>query len=1003
MKLKVDYRKRWLLIAVAISLSNWMVAQTISGTVTDASNGETLIGANVLVVGTSTGTITDFDGNYELNVPRGATQLEFSYTGYGSQIVDINNRTTIDIELSAGEVLDEVVVVGYGTQKSKEVTSAVTSVDAEDFNKGNVNDPTQLLQGKVAGLSIARPGGNPNGDFSLRLRGLSTIGANTQPLIIIDGVLGAALNSVDPNDIESISVLKDGSATAIYGTRGASGVIIITTKQGREGVAQVDYNAYATLEQVAETVDVLDAEGYRNFAGGVLDTLVGTDRGASTDWFDELTRDALSQAHTLSLSGGSKSTSYRISLNYRDIQGAALNTGFEQLNGRINLRQSAFNDRLNITMNLATTSREADRGYNAAFRYATIYNPTAPIRDGNERYDGYYQETLFDYFNPVAIAEQNINRQQQQRIVANIRGSITLAEGLTTDLFFAEQRETDETSQYFDKNSLWIGADRNGLAGRATENRYNRLFEWTGNYDRQFGGTGLKALVGYSYQEFENAGFAAVGGNFIVDDLTFDRFDSALDFPNGLGNVSSFRNSERLIAFFGRTSFDFNDTYYLTASLRYEGSSKFGANDKWGLFPGVSAGVTLSNLFDVNGVDNLKLRAGFGVTGNRPTENYLSRLRLGPTGDFFFFNGNYVVSFGPQSNPNPDLRWETKQDISVGLDFNLMDYKLNGSLDFYQTNTTDLILPFTVPVPPNLFNTTFVNIGELRSSGIELALDYNAVDSENFSWTPAIAFSYFIENELVSLSNENFDFGGVRDIANLGSPGQNNTPLIRVEEGAPIGQIWGLTYLGVDDEGQWIHEDLNGDGEITNEDRSVIGNGLPDFTLGFNNTFTFGNVDFNIFLRGVFGHEMVNTFRAFYEAPSTIGSYNVLASSAEGEISRLEGSPTFSSLHVEDASFIRLDNATLGYTFDLPDGGVFRNARVYINGQNLFTITNYMGVDPEVRYSDEGDGDSANNDFSVLNPDAIEGATGDPLAPGIDRRNTYFLSRSFTFGVNLGF
>jgi TonB-linked SusC/RagA family outer membrane protein len=1005
MKLKVDYMTRLLLFFVALGLSSFVTAQTISGTVTDASTGEPLIGANILVVGTSTGTITDFDGKYSLNLSADAKQLEFSYTGYASTIIDIGGQTVIDVQLSAGEVLDEVVVVGYGTQKSKEVTSAVTSVNAEDFNKGNVNDPAQLLQGKVAGLSIARPGGNPNGEFSLRLRGLSTIGANTQPLIIIDGVPGAALNSVDPNDIESINVLKDGSAAAIYGTRGASGVIIITTKQGREGTAQVDYNGYVTLEQVARTVDVLDADGYRNFAGGPDGSLVGNDRGASTDWFDELTEDAITHAHTLSLSGGSKATSYRVSLNYRDIDGVALGTGFEQLNGRINLTQKAFNDRLKITMNLASTSRQASRGFNAAFRYATIYNPTAPIRDEDnpdfDIYDGYYQNVLFDYFNPVAILEQNTNIQEQRRIVANIRGSVTLAEGLTTDLFYAEQRENDLAGQFIDKNSFWFGRDRNGLAARSTEERFNRLFEWTGNYDKQLGSVGLKALVGYSFQEFENEGFAAVGGNFTIDDFSFDNLGSALDFQNGLGSVGSFRNSERLIAFFGRVNLDYDDTYYFSASLRREGSSRFGTDNQWGIFPGISAGVTLSNLFDISGVDNLKLRAGYGVTGNRPGQSYLSLLRLAPTSSFFF-NGQYINSFSPVSNPNPDLAWEQKSDISVGLDFNLLDYKLNGSLDFYQTTTSDLILPFNVPVPPNLFSTTFVNIGELRSSGIELSLDYAAIDNENFSWTPNIAFSYFLENELVSLSNDNFDFGGVRDIANLGAPGQNGTPLIRVEEGAPIGQIWGLEYEGISEDGSWIFADTDGSGDIDDQaDRTVIGSGLPDFTLGFNNTFTFGKFDFNFFLRGVFGHDLVNTFRAFYEAPSTIDSYNILASSGEGDLVRLSDTPKFSSLHVEDASFVRLDNATLGYTFDLPEGSSFRNIRVYLNGQNLFTITNYSGVDPEVRYSDLGPDNDG--DFSILDPDAIEGNTGDPLAPGIDRRNTYFFSRAFTFGVNLGF
>ncbi|MCB0582230.1 MAG: carboxypeptidase-like regulatory domain-containing protein, partial [Phaeodactylibacter sp.] len=351
MKLKVDYMKRWVFFIAAVAMCNFAFAQrTITGTVTDAQNGDPLIGANILVVGTSTGTITDFDGNYSLNVSDAATTLEFSYTGYTSQRVEIGSQTVINVSLSAGQVLDEVVVVGYGTQKSKEVTSAVASIKAEDFNQGNVNSPAQLLQGKVAGLSIARPGGDPNGDFNIRLRGLSTVGANTEPLVIIDGVIGASLNSVDPNDIASIDVLKDGSAASIYGTRGSSGVILITTKQGKEGSAKVEYSGQLALETVDETVNVLDAAGYRDFSQRVGK---GTDLGSSTDWFGELTETGVSQVHNLSLSGGTAKTTYRVALNYRNVNGVASGTGFNQLNGRLNLTQRAFDDRMRLSANVA--------------------------------------------------------------------------------------------------------------------------------------------------------------------------------------------------------------------------------------------------------------------------------------------------------------------------------------------------------------------------------------------------------------------------------------------------------------------------------------------------------------------------------------------------------------------------------------------------------------------------------------------------------------------------
>ena len=401
MKLKVDaLLKGILMLFFAVAFANFTYAQrTVSGTITDAVNGEPLISATVVVPGTGTGTITDFDGNFSLEVPDGTSQLEISYTGYATQVVDIAASNVVEVALSAGTVLDEIVVTGYGTKKAKEVTSAITSVKAEDFNKGAVQDPTQLLQGKVAGLNIARPGGNPNNAFQIRLRGVGTAGANASPLIVIDGVPGGELQSVDPNDIASIDVLKDGSAAAIYGTRGAAGVILITTKQGVSGQTTIDYNGQLISESIANSVNVLDAAGYRAFGGG-------NDLGATTDWFDELTRNAISHTHSLSLAGGSKGTSYRISGNYRDVQGIAETTGFDRINARANITQRAFNDRLTVSANVATTSEDKQLGFDQAFRYATIYNPTSPVRDeANTANDGYAEQVLFDYFNPVAIIE----------------------------------------------------------------------------------------------------------------------------------------------------------------------------------------------------------------------------------------------------------------------------------------------------------------------------------------------------------------------------------------------------------------------------------------------------------------------------------------------------------------------------------------------------------------------------------------------------------------------
>lgn len=958
---------------------------TVTGQVTAAEEGP-LPGVNVLVKGTTTGTVTDLDGNYRLTVPEGNDVLVFSSIGYVNQEVAINGRTTVNVELQADvQSLSEVVVVGYGSQEKKEITSAVASIDEESFNRGNVNDVSQLLQGKVAGLTITKAGGNPNQPFNIRLRGLSSLGGNSQPLVVVDGVIGADLNSVDPNDIASIDILKDGSAAAIYGSRGSSGVILVTTKTGKAGQTKVDYNGYVALEEVARTVDVATPDEFRQVIADV--GVPQNDLGNNTNWFEELTRPATTHVHNLALSGGNESTTYRASFNLRDGQGAAINTGFQQLNGRLNLTQRALDDRLSLTMNLAGTVRDSDLGFDNAFRYATIYNPTAPVFGSGEEfdiYDGYFQQVLFDYLNPVAILEQNRNEQELERLNFNVEANLQIIDGLNLMARYGQQRESEEGFVYYDKNSFFVGRDRNGLANRNLNSDFNQLFETTLTYDRDFGGLILTGLAGYSFQEYVEEGFGAEGGNFITDIFTYNNLGAALDFNNGLGNVFSYKNDYKIVGFFGRLNLNYNGTYFLSAAMRREGSTLFGEGNKWGNFPAVSAGVNLSNILNIPSVDNMKLRASYGVTGNTPADPYLSLLRFGPQGNFFF-NGEYIPSYGPASNPNPNLRWERKAEFDIGMDFTMLGGRLNGTVDYYQRVTTDLIYPLTVPVPPNLVGTTEINVGEINNDGLELSLNYAVVQNDNFTWNTGINGSYFLKNELVSLSNpdEGLDFGGRRLISNLGAPGQNNTPLIIAEEGGEIGRIWGKVYDGVSEDGLWQFRDLNDDGIIDDADETVLGTGLPDAELGFTNTFTYGNWDLNVFIRGTFGHDLVNTFRAFYEVKGVATSYNVVQT--EYYNPDIDDSPLFNSIHVEDADFIKLDNATLGYTLPIASGSLFSSARFFLSGQNLFFITGYTGVDPEARLADG------------------TGADADPLAPGIDRRNTWFRTRTYTFGVNLSF
>jgi TonB-linked SusC/RagA family outer membrane protein len=1006
MKLKIDYVcKGLLLLFFGVAMSNFAFAQrTIKGVVTDAESGEELIGANILVVGTSIGTITDIDGSYSLNVPAGATQLEFSYTGYTPQILDLGASNVMDVRLSPGSVLDEVVVVGYGTQRVREVTGAVASIKAEDFNAGNVNDPIQLIQGKVAGLSIARVGGDPNGASTLRLRGLSTLGANTAPLVIIDGVIGASLNTVDPTDIASIDVLKDGSAAAIYGTRASSGVIIVTTKRGQAGQTSVEYNTYLAAEQIARAVPVMTAAEFRE----VRPT---QDLGSETNWMDQVTRTALSHVHNLSFSGGVGKTTYRAALNYRDIQGVSIASGFQQLNGRLNLSQKAFNDRLTISLDLSATERNANFGFNEAFRYATTYNPTAPVflEPGQplfNRYGGYFQLENFDYFNPLAILEQNFNQGKLKTILTSLRGDYKLADGLVVSAFYSNQRNSDLFGQYYSKESYFRGINRNGLASRFAEERVTQLFESTINYEKAVGKTRMNLLGGYSYQDFFIENISMEAGDFISDAITFNNIGSSLDIARGLASMGSYAEDYKIIAFFGRANFSFDDTYYLSGAVRYEGSSRFGANNRWNPFFSISGGVTLSNLFDVSGIDNLKLRVGYGTTGNLPPASYLSQLLFEP-GQRFYYNGEYVASLSPTRNANPDLSWETKGELNAGLDFALFDYKLTGSFDYYNRVTRDLLYEVPVPVPPNLAGRTWGNLEDvvLRNSGVELNIGYLfQKPGSSFSYEPRLLFgTYNTVLDTVSLSDEqrenlNFSFfqsgGRYFDfLTSPGAPGLNNDPSMVVIAGERIGQFFGFQYEGVDEAGNFIYTDVNGDGVIDGQDEIAFGNALPLYSIGLNNTFRYKNFDFNFFLRGDFGHELANMYRVFYEPLGSRPIENLVQTQYFNE--NLTASPLFNSHYVENASYITLDNITLGYTVQLPAGSSFNRLRFYLTGQNLFVITNYSGVDPTPRYADTGAADNGGRPAREFNPD--------PLFPGMDRRNTYFRTRGVILGLNVGF
>jgi iron complex outermembrane receptor protein len=977
-------------LLLCLGLSAFAQERKVSGKIISSDDATGVPGVNVLEKGTTNGTVSDADGNYTVNVGNNAT-LVFSAVGFATQEVAVGTQSTIDITLVTDVTsLSEVVVVGYGTQEKKEISSAVSSIKTEDFNKGTVNDPMQLLAGKVAGLNITRPGGDPNGGFNIRLRGIGTIGANSEPLIVIDGVIGGSLSTVDPNDIASIDVLKDGSAAAIYGTRGGTGVILITTKSGKSGKPMVNYNGSYAVEQIANTIDFMNADEFVD-AGG-------TDLGSDTDWLDIVTRNGNAMVHNLSLGGGSDKTTYYAAINYRKAEGIAINSGFDQLNARINFTQKALKDRATFTLGYTTTKRESEYGFKESLRYAIVANPTMPVYDNTTtsptaggNFGGYAQRDIFDFFNPLAIAEQNQNDGKDHRTLISLRGEYDFEDfipGLRAAVSYSNQTESEIRGYYYSKFSKFRGSGRNGLAGRSELQRSFDLFETTLNYDKSFGNTNLALLGGYSYQDFFEEGFAAQGGNFLTDQYGYNNLFAALDFRYGLGQVGSYAASNKLVGFFGRANVSINNAFFFSASYRHEGSSRFGSGSKWGGFPAASAAVTLTNLFDIPAVSNLKVRASYGRTGNRPNSSYLSLERVGPAGTFFY-NGRWIDSYGPTSNPNPDLAWETKDEYDFGLDLAVFNNKLTATFDYYTRKTTDLLYYAAVPVPPNLVGNTWKNVGELNNSGMELALNYNVIKKEKFSYTTGANFATY-KTEIVKL-------GPTFYTAGMGAPGQNAFTLARIKEGEEFGQLWGPKYNGVNSDGTYNLEDLDGsggsDGGYCNcdDDKFVMGNGLPKFTMGWNNSLSYGAFDLNFFLRGAFGHSLLNSYRGFYEnrEGTTLNNYNIVKTEFyDPAVTKAE----VNSYHVEKASFVRLDNATLGYNFNLKPGSLITKLRMYVSGQNLFTITDYTGIDPEVRYVDQVDGDGGGGVGAI-----------DPFAPGIERRSTYFTTRTFTIGFNLGF
>jgi len=969
-------------------------AQTITGTVT--GDGGPLPGVNVIVKGTTQGVTTDFDGLYSIENVATDAVLVFSFIGFTSQEIAVSGQTVINVELLIdAQALDEVVVTGYGSQVKKEVTSSIVQLDDSEFNKGVVNNTAQLLQGKVAGLTISTRGGDPNDAGTIRLRGISTIGANTSPLVVIDGLSGGDLGSVDPSDIENISVLKDGSAAAIYGTRGSSGVILITTKKGSASKTGFEYNGQVEVSSIARTVDVMSPAEFR--ANG------GFDLGANNDWIDEVTRTGITNVHNFAASGGVDNTSYRISANIRNVDGILENSGFDQFNARANFSTKILNDKLSITFNTAYTKRESEFGFYEGLRYGVLFNPTAPIfgadspfQFNSDQFGGYFEALgLFDSFNPVSIITQNYNRGIQSTFNYGIKLKTDITESISAVAIFSEQQIAVNNRQYYPTTSHFRGGaantTRKGRADFYDQDANLKLFEAYGTYTGDYDNSRLTLTAGYSYQENTFADHFLQIGDFP---------DNSLDYSNAIENsydlleagfISANSNrspEERLIAFFGRANYTFDDAIFVMASVRHEGSTKLGVDNQWGTFPAFGVGADLNNYLELDGVDLLKVRLGYGVTGALPNDNGLSR----EIRNIVYDTNTGAASSTLARAANPDLQWEEKTEINLGFEFSTA--RFDATLDLYTRDVSDFIINRKVDVTVYGVDNRFENAGKLKTEGVELTLKYDLVQKEDFTYNTGIIFSTYkstLEEYVVDSEMR----------ANLGSPGQNSTNMILVREGEEIGQIWGPVFTGEVVDGSQVFADTNGDGEINanadqglaeNTDFAVLGKGIPDFEVGWTNQLFIGKWEVNAFFRGQFGHSLVNTYRAFFEprVGSQTGYNFVNTELANPDITNA----TFSSLYVEKASFFKLQNLTVGYNFDLSEKTqkYIKGINMSLTGSNLFTITDYTGNDPEAALFDRGgasNGDEANGN--------------DVLSPGIDRRNNYFSARTFALGVTIKF
>ncbi|UII19530.1 SusC/RagA family TonB-linked outer membrane protein [Fulvivirga ligni] len=961
--------------------------QTVTGKVTSAADGNPLPGVSVLEQGTTNGTVTDIEGNFSMSVTDGAN-LVFSFIGYKNQVVPVNGRTTFNIALDENVTeLTEVVVVGYGTVEAKDATGAVTSISSEDFNKGVITSPEELIQGRSAGVQVTSSSGEPGSGMNIRIRGTSSIRSGNNPLYVIDGVplsgsdasssgtdvgFGSSsarnpLSFMNPNDIESISILKDASATAIYGSRGANGVILITTKKGKGKTGVLNYSSSVSFSSITKKYDLLSRDEFLDGAESLGADRSAIDLGADTDWQDEVLRTAISHNHNLSYGGSGNDGNYRLSLSYLDQEGIVKTSGLQRVTARVNANKSFWDDKLNISSQI-TVSRVHDDNVpvtnNSGFRgdllgAMIISNPTRPVYNP----DGTYNQPGVDQLNPVAM----LNLRDDYTNTLRSLGSFTLEYEITKGLTFNTSLGLDHSSSSrkaaYSSDLVAAGIQGVGRGGYLDLAENNLITENYFNYQKELGSSKLNLLLGYSYQQFNYETKSLLARNYRTPfvDIMINNVSSATQF---LANTS--KTKDELQSFYGRVNYDINDKYLLTATVRADGSTKFGENNKYGVFPSFAFAWRLSEeSFTPDAFSDLKLRLGYGITGNQEIPNNLvyQRQRWSDYG----FNENGSTNGGTLGSvafENPDLKWESTSQINFGLDYGFADNKVVGSLDFYHKTTNDLLIQVTSAQPaPQPF--VWQNLGaDIINKGVELSLEVVAVDNESSSWNIMGNVGY--NKNLVK------NYASITNTGEINGQGLSNAYAQRIANDQPLYAYYLREFQGYDSEGLSVY--AGGDVQQFTGDSP-----LPKVTAGLTNRLRYKNFDLNFFFSGMFGQKIYNnTANAYFTAGSLAIGRNVDGSVADSGESPLNA-PDVSTRFLEDGSFVRLQNFTLGYNITPQNSDVVSSVRLFLTGQNLFIITGYSGQDPEVNTNK-----------------AIDGIP----SFGIDY-TPYPRARTITFGVNL--